>query len=820
MTTEASARLIKGARVLTLSSGRYALGLDFVPPDAALEPNIASGTSANRSEGGVKVGERARDREWRFSIFIQNCASEREVVQAARDLRQFLALAGDEQEPLYLEYRASPHIAALPLWGHGGQLRYEIIHGTLQLSDMYATSDLRGRQLPACPVRLTIKPYAIGRRQRLMSACGGVFPDQLGVPDAFDRGTIIAPSSVNEFLNPIFGLVTWEENGWTAAACLLVSKNTNPAYTLPFAVNSALLTSKASASNTYTQPLTLANGSPYVISAWVKLLDGGPAASEVVQLVRGESASSGSYFDWGDGWWEVSGSVAGTGAASPVGVAVQAGHTIYLGGMQTSSSRREPLCHGDLLGHVFDTSSLRANGRLRISASPDVFSPGQGALVTVWTPYHDSSYPLDRYLFSAGSQQLRLHFEASSDTFRLNDGSASIATPAQTFNTGCPLHLAATWGPAGLFLFLNGQCAASLGSYTLAASPADYFYLGTDHAGSQHATGTFGELRFYDQQPSADEIQAEAAQVAPLLANRQRVGDFPWMWSERGDDTTANHDDADAGHTHWVVVAGIPGAAPARTEFRLQTEATGSLWLGLAPLTRFASPGRLFYKDFSGSANGDSSGSAHNSQDVGTTVQTLGGTMHYVTSDYALVQGREMYFFLRCADSASGLTIAPRMYYNDSFITAITGDFVPVSASTDMKLFRTRPFVLPRLAGQFADPDVVVKPVLEVAGGHISESGTVRTDFLALMPRPLLNISLAGGLGVHLVFNGRQAAALDFGNPQGLLEPLRVTGDRIEFEPACLNVLLALQDDTGKEHTITDALTYTTVWITPRWGLL
>src|SRR3990167_5237612 len=197
MPTDATARLVRGTRSLTISSGRYALGRDFAPPDVSLEPNIATGTSANRSGGGVKVGERALDRDWTFSIHIQFCQSEREVTQAARDLRDFLLSAGDESEPLYLEYRASPD-TPLPLWGQG-VLRYEIIHGRFSLSDMYATSSFRGRELPTCPVVLRVKPLAEGLPQRLASAKGGVVLDTYGTTDGAARGVMVCTAASNAF---------------------------------------------------------------------------------------------------------------------------------------------------------------------------------------------------------------------------------------------------------------------------------------------------------------------------------------------------------------------------------------------------------------------------------------------------------------------------------------------------------------------------------------------------------------------------------------------------------------------------------------------
>ena len=485
MATDATAKLVKGARTLTISSGRYALGRDFRPPDVALEPTIAGGTSANRSGGGVKVGERANDRTWEFDVYIQNCASVREVEQAARDLRGFLLAAGDESEPLYLEYRASPAIAAAPLFGQG-VLRYEIIHGAFDLGDRYATTDLRGRSLPACPVRLRIKPYAVGLAQRLGSATGGVVMDTYGTATGDARGVAICQAASSAFTNPIFGHSTWN-NGWTTATCLTAASSTDPNFLLPDSRVSALITSRGGGTgNLFTQALTLTSGSTIIIQALIKLPDSSSPTNSDITLVRDTTGSNACFFNVGNGIWEAAGSVVGNGAACNIGIKVGQGRSVYLLGMQTSPSIRQPFMHGDQLGSSWDgtahsSATTRAAGRVRWTFD-DILRRGQGTIRLVYQFHVDTTACARQPLFAMDNTGNFAAQYQSGSSLLFQDGVNAVTATIVAGSPGLTDVLHFTYGPTGIFAYRNGTLAASGSTYS---PPHDgtYLYLGTNGAG-------------------------------------------------------------------------------------------------------------------------------------------------------------------------------------------------------------------------------------------------------------------------------------------------------------------------------------------------
>jgi hypothetical protein len=812
MTSAHSVRLVRGGRSLTLTAGRYAIGRDFIPPDAALTPLLAAGTSANRSGGSVKLGERAGDRTWEFSVHLVNCASEREVTQAARDLRDFLAAAGDESEPLYLEYRASTDIAALPLWGQG-VLRYEIVHGRFALSDLYATTDFRGRNLPTCPVTVTIKPYAEGQQQRLGSATGGVFMDTYGTLNGQPRGVIVAPAASSAYTNPIFGIDPYS-TGWTTGASLMAASSADPNFLLPDTFTSVKLIGTGTACNVYSQNLTLTNGSPIVITALVKLPDSSSPTASDVQLARGVSATAAStacFFHLGNGLWEVSGSVSGTGAASPIGVAIGDGRTVYLLGMQTSPSRRMPFMHGDQLGSAWDgtahgSATTRTAGRVSWAADA-VYSPGAGAVVLAWKPFYDSTFGTDQFLFAAGgASQLRCWYEENSDKFTLDDGTTAITSAAQDFSAGCPVHVAATWGPAGLFLYLNGALAASSASYTVPAQPT-LGYLGTTATVATPAVGTFADFRTYDRQLAAAEIAADYANAAPLLADGEKIGDIPFLWTKDGDDEVDNQNTSSA--DNFCVVHGVPGSRAAVTEFYIQFstntfDTDRVLWLSNFVRENYNDPTEDLYKSGTSASILTTPGQLVDNQDTERDAEMGRRTdqFHALAIVSGCGTGLKMAFALKAGGT---------VYYSD---------YRNVSADTTPRLFLLNSVTYPRLP---AFSGIYPLNGFAVYAYHTTASGRVTLSYTQMFPRPFARIGYsASNVNADqtptLAIRGTRAA---FYNQTFVLHDVATfTGDAVELVPGVYNTLISALGADGNALTLTRTMTYARVYVTPRYSLL
>ena len=120
------AKLIKGAALLDLSSGRYALMGDFIPPSTSFDIATAGGTSANRYGGATKVIEKALPIDLTFSVRVLG-GSNAEIERGVKDIANFLRQAGDANEPVYLEWRPDSNVAFEPAWGQqGSNLRLRV----------------------------------------------------------------------------------------------------------------------------------------------------------------------------------------------------------------------------------------------------------------------------------------------------------------------------------------------------------------------------------------------------------------------------------------------------------------------------------------------------------------------------------------------------------------------------------------------------------------------------------------------------------------------------------------------------------------------
>ena len=824
MATDATAKLVKGARTLTISSGRYALGRDFRPPDVALEPTIAGGTSANRSGGGVKVGERANDRTWEFDVYIQNCASVREVEQAARDLRGFLLAAGDESEPLYLEYRASPAIAAAPLFGQG-VLRYEIIHGALSLAEMYATTDLRGRSLPACPVRLRIKPYAVGLAQRLGSATGGVVMDTYGTATGDARGVAICQAASSAFTNPIFGHSTWN-NGWTTATCLTAASSTDPNFLLPDSRVSALITSRGGGTgNLFTQALTLTSGSTIIIQALVKLPDSSSPTNSDITLVRDTTGSNACFFNVGNGIWEAAGSVVGNGAACNIGIKVGQGRSVYLLGMQTSPSIRQPFMHGDQLGSSWDgtahsSATTRAAGRVRW-AFDDILRRGQGTIRVVYQFHVDTTACARQPVFAMDNTGNFAAQYQSGSSLLFQDGVNAVTATIVAGSPGLTDVLHFTYGPAGIFAYRNGALAASGSTYS---PPHDgtYLYLGTNAAGVVPAGGTFLDFTTWPTAATAAEIAADYAEARTLAASAEKVSDVPWLWTKDGDDVVDNGDSSTT--DNFAVIAGVPGTAPARTQISIENtnipSTTDGYYLSNVDLPRFYLPSAShFFFDQSGCSIASTVGGAQRLVSVASTsfTKTNMGTIAH----FEPVAGREFYTLIRLRDTGASLAVR----FNFTIGTDITTTCQLLNiADTFRRGFLIGPLALGGAESYGYTPqspglDGAVR--YDVQFTRSGASADLDLDYAALFPRPLLRVEVDGTIitSAHSIVINRNSATLRTTTTGALVERCILRGDPIEFMPGVFNTLFIAHGLHGEAYWADSTITLSAS-VTPRYALL
>ncbi len=817
-------KLTKGRRSLDLLSGRYLVANDFVPPSVEIVPQFANGTSANKFGGGEKVGERATNREWTFGVEIKTTQSVAEVARALSDLASFLSMAGDKTEPLYLEYRDNSNVAMEPLWGqYGANLRYEIVHATVpQINEAYPILFVGQTALPACPITLTIKPYATGLKQRLASALGGVLQDTWGTTDGQSRGLMVRRAVTNKMTNPVFGNSTWN-TGWTADASLTASQNTNSMYLLPDTINSAKLVSRA-ANQRYYQSINVASTSTHVFVALIMLPDGGtPSSSDCVLFYN--VALTTTFTSKGNGLWEMRAAAAGINAATNTGVEVKSGRAIYLIGYMCNLAGAHffPLAWGDQLGVAWtgtahnSTSTVTA-GRVRVTVAPDSFEISRGAIRACVNWYISDSLATDNYFFSCGSTSLRAWFQGSDNTIQFTDGTNTASSAAITFSAGDKNVFEFAWGTSGLVVYRNGVSIATSGTYTPPALPS-YVYIGSDDSAANHIAAFITGFAIYDYAPTATEVLADYTNILPILSDGQMLETVPYLWTKDGDDVVDNAQTSSK--NFFCVCDGIPGSVDAMTEIDLiiSSTTTGGLILSRWDIPFYYDPGTLMFKDVGGGV--DAGANDGNSSSVGPVTTTDFGIATFTAFSYflyRLLESKELYGEVRLSDAGSNLMLKLVLVLGNTAKT-IENEYRNVTSNASMRLLLTNPISLPSLFSMGIPSGITFDSNFKFQAYAKRSSGStnVTMDYVALFPRPFINLAAVGTTTEYFI-NGSIALSAD--GAKNIQEFAQVTGDIIELAPGKVNVLLSLTGNSSVNPDPSYTITYSFLKVTPRYSLL
>ncbi|MCH8998526.1 MAG: hypothetical protein IID48_09745, partial [Proteobacteria bacterium] len=212
------AKLKRAGNELNLNDGSpFHLREGWIPPTVQLSANLAGGSSANRRQGASLVSSKAKNRNLTVPLAIE-AASEAETRLALQGLISMLSHAGDEDSPLYFHFRPNDDVSFEPRWGqYGADYRYEVTFANRPALEDYPFESLQDGLLPSVNLVLNVKPYALGQRQRMAFAQGGILEDVIGAVDGVSRGTFLPEATINKMTNPIFGHSTFD-NDWTAGA--------------------------------------------------------------------------------------------------------------------------------------------------------------------------------------------------------------------------------------------------------------------------------------------------------------------------------------------------------------------------------------------------------------------------------------------------------------------------------------------------------------------------------------------------------------------------------------------------------------------------
>lgn len=803
-------KLVQGARSLDLNDqARYWLAQDFTPPETAITPMFAG-------DAGDVFDRTESNRAFSFTVAITG-SSAGQIDGAVRAIKTMLARAG-QSEPLYLVYNASDTVPD-PLWGQfGAALRYEVAYGAVALADGYMVGVRRATDLNV-RIAVTIKPYALGKQQRLASALGGIIEDTFGAVDGLSRGLFIPEAATNKLTNPVFDNATWN-SGWTTEANLISSQNTDSRFVL-FGRNSARLIGMASVptNGALYQSINVGNTNTHLLSFYARKPDeSAVTASDIRPRYNATVYAAATYTAVGGGWYRVTQAVTGVNASVAVGAVVQTpGVTIYIDGVQIEErAYATPVVHGDLLGCAWTgtahaSTSTRTAAVVKLPSGPTILpdAPFSARVAFKSLPVLGTA---EGEILDArdGSHLTALRFYmAAGVTPTVTYGGVTLTGAALAANTTYIYHI--TYDGATIRLYLNGVSASSASATPTAAGPT--LFVGCNYASAVQMQGSLREFSTFDVALSATQVAADYANAAAAVADGGRLESVPWHWTIDGDDVYDNC--LDSTRTNWGVIGSVPGTAPADTLFDLTASGVDTtIDLALNPIEQWVNPSKYIYADFSGTVDANSSGGAYKQSTIDTSGLVL-LTVLTIQDDlirFKAIEGRQFTPLMRVYDvGASAVDYRVQPY---SATSAYVNSLKTLSASwqiarlTAFEMYDAQSVLIQE--GTEENVTISLIPLRSVG------SADIRLDYVLLMIGTLVSLSGFAASSPSVKLNGAQGIEyLPASSNRYSLPKVSAIGGRLEVSPNRFNTLVV-----NLGATITRTLTMNAVKVTPRYEVL
>ena len=811
------ARFVHGSRYFNLDAGEFSLFQDFIFPAADESLNVSTPNVGSMS-GGRVISKTAQDRWWAWSVMVTGTSSA-QTHMAARRLAAWLSQSiEDKTDKVYFEYTPN-YVVPAPIWGqHGAPYRFEVKAAIVDLDGGYYVADIPSKAL-IVPISLFVGPHALGARQLLAQAKGGIIEDTIGTLDGMPRGTIVAGATTNKMTNPIFGHGT-PLTGWTAGGDVVAVANTDADYVL-WGTNSARVTRiTAGGARLLTQSIAAGNTNAHYIQAYVKKLDGSAVTSSDCTLYYNAVIAS-TYTAMGSGWYRLSAPVTGIAAAVNTGVAFVALNTpMFVAGVQLAElADLSPMTHGDMIGCSWSgtahaSTSARAVSYARI-ATAGLISAGGGAICVAVRHLQGYDRSTNGYLFSDGT--MFGYYAATPDEYYFTDGTNNASNGAlQTFVAGDIDVLYFVWSSAGLVIYRNGAAYANdvtLTNWTVGT----YLYIGSSDDPLYHFNGTILDFRVWNIPITAAQVAADYADVSAHVrggdGKGQRLSAIPYLWTKDGDSIVDNY--TDATHNHFAIAAGIQGGTEAVTEINgVAGTAFSGLHLSNFATQRYINPS-VFFADNSGTAVADSVGGSAYVSSVSNLVTKLSdnGPAWY---PYQYPEFSEMQFYALVrmkTESAGYMRIQP--YVSSSgYVVNSSLEFSPLfSVGTDYALFKTNAGITQKNYPGFE----TAAEAVSVHGYRTAGTANTTLDYAVMFPRPYLFCD--GYKFTSFSLLDKTIVQVTGGLFQGLIVAFDAIGDAIEFSPNKYNALQSLMGRYSDNPSLSFTLTYT-IYITPRYNLL
>ncbi|MCG8432305.1 MAG: hypothetical protein MJA29_14195, partial [Candidatus Omnitrophica bacterium] len=224
------------------------------------------------------------------------------------------------------------------------------------------------------------------------------------------------------------------------------------------------------------------------------------------------------------------------------------------------------------------------------------------------------------------------------------------------------------------------------------------------------------------------------------------------------------------------------------------TSAVGSAWLTKYACDEHTAPS-TFYADETATALVGRSSDGYQAFTVGTSnVNLAGNGVAFTAHEYRCIEGKSITLFIVLYDAGSDLTLAGRVSFA---ATDILTDFISVATSTDYKLYKLPPIVLPSLAdiaaNDYLDFDRSLGfASINVVGKRTTGSADVRVDFQTMF-LDVTQIEFTGAASKTGVIykHPRTCISMDPSNKQ-FGERYNLFGSPLSFTPGLYNHLMVL----------------------------
>jgi hypothetical protein len=837
--------LQRGSNKLRLDTSPYQLGEGFVPPAISEVPNVASGTSANKYGGSKLISKRADSGPYAFSVRVMGSSNGHN--EALVDRLERFVQSGTEAEPVYFCWHGSNNIPVEPLYGQWNAVRRaKIVTGSVYKSaSYYGAYTIRNKAIIA-DVNLIVNPPE-GKRQRVATATGGVIEDTIGSADGTSRGVIVAEATTNVITNPIFGHAT-PLTSWTTGADLISEVVTDGEFVL-FGSNAVRLTRKTSGSSfSFYQSYQATSANNFCLSCYVKKPDSSAVTSSDFQLRYGGTTSAPSFQPVGGGWYRAWKAFAGASASAEIVgcTPIVSGVSLYVDGWQfEEKDYPTPLAYGDMLGCVWastahDSATTRVAGSLKIPAAECL----QPSNFTWWIAFRANTNFADHassvYLLEETTTTANVRIGANGQTV-FADGTNGAAGAVTAVTAGQIVIIHATMDSAGMKLYRNGaQDGATQSTFLPLASPT-FLHVGSYSNATAQANVTILGAGTYNRALTATEIAADYTNMVQAASGLDgyggRVDWLPYLWTKDGDDIVDQYQDAT--HNNWSVFGSVPGSMPVKTEMYLTssvdydyTTGPGGLLMSQLALDYkdTFTPSSLF-SDLSGTAIADTVGGQAERLTVDVTPPDGPGKITLTRDLLRILDGKEFRILMRAFDSGTYAS----MLMSFTFLQATATDRIPIeTAATFQHIVSPTSLQLPRMSEYH-------KSILSIGGTPgitfnllrhtVSASTAFDVDWFQVITHPIMIITILGSAAEdQIIYSSARYDVINIDSSTGALgsspEYTKVLGDIIELQPAKQNYIFSVlgvppnyTDVSLAQQAITLTMTYTKVYVTPRWAL-